>query len=320
MSDKIRATLKLDDGTQFHGFLFGAPVAAAGEVIFNTAMTGYPETLTDPASAGQIVVMTYPLIGNYGISGVGLESDRVQAAGLVVAAFSPEPSHWNARESLEEWMKEQGLVGLTGVDTRALAKHLRDHGAQGGLIVAEGLQPAVERKYEPVEKVYGEGGRRITLVDCGCANSLVDMIAMDSTVRRVKPDHDFSKDEHDLIVIAGGAGDPRSYTETIEHLRKALTGSTPIVGIGHGHLLLALAAGAKLTQLKYGHHGHNQPVLVTGTNTALITRQNHLWAVDASTLPAGWEATHENLNDHTNEGIKHTSKPFRSTQFTPEKI
>jgi carbamoyl-phosphate synthase small subunit len=320
MSEKIVATLKLDDGTQFHGFLFGAPVAAVGQVVFNTAMTGYPETLTDPASAGQIVVMTYPMIGNYGISGVGLESERVQAAGLVVADFSPEPSHWNAKESLEQWMKEQGLVGLTGVDTRALAKHLRDHGAQKGYIVAEGLTPAVEREYEPVEKTYGEGKRRVTLVDCGCANSLVEMLAQDSTVRRVLPTHDFTADAHDLVVVAGGAGDPHAYTKTIEHLRKALAGDTPVVGVGHGHLLLALAAGAKLTQLKYGHHGHNQPVLVTGTNTALITRQNHLWAVDATTLPAGWQATHENLNDHTNEGIRHNSKPFGSTQFTPEKI
>jgi carbamoyl-phosphate synthase small subunit len=320
MPNKSRATLVLDDGTQFPGFQFGAPVAANGTVVFNTAMTGYPETLTDPASAGQIIVMTYPLIGNYGISGVGLESGRVQAAGLVVTDFSPEPSHWNARESLEQWMKEQGLAGLTGVDTRALAKHLRDHGVQNGRLVAEGLQPAAQREYEPVEGVYGEGARRVTLVDCGCANSLVEMLAADSTVRRVLPGHDFTADAHDLIVVAGGAGDPHSYTKTIEHLRKALAGDTPIVGVGHGHLLMALAAGAKLTRLKYGHHGHNQPVLVTGTNTALITRQNHLWAVDAATLPAPWEATHENLNDHTNEGMKHNTKPFHSTQFTPEKI
>ncbi len=320
MSDKNRATLVLEDGTKFPGYLFGAPVAATGRVVFNTAMTGYPETLTDPASAGQIVVMTYPLIGNYGISGVGLESEHVQAAGLVVDDFSPEPSHWNAKESLKGWMKEQGLVGLTGVDTRALAKHLRDHGVQQGRIVADGLRPAVERGYEAVEKVYGDGKRRITLVDCGCANSLIGMLAEDATVRRVLPEHDFTKDAHDMIVIAGGAGDPHSYTKTIDHLRKALAGETPVVGIGHGHLLMALAAGAKITELKYGHHGHNQPVLVRGTNTALITRQNHLWAVDAATLPAGWEATHENLNDHTNEGIKHTSKPFRSTQFTPDKL
>ncbi len=320
MSEKCRATLILDDGTQFPGFLFGAPTAASGQVIFNTAMTGYPETLTDPASVGRIIVMTYPLIGNYGISGVGLESDRVQAAGLVVTDFSPEPSHWNAKESLVQWMKEQGLTGLTGVDTRALAKHLRDNGSQGGRIVAEGLAPAVEREYKPVEKIYGNGKRRITLVDCGCANSLVDMLVADSTVHRVLPEYDFTSGEHDLIVVAGGAGDPHSYMKAIEHLRKVLTGNTPIIGVGHGHLLLALAAGAKLVRLKYGHHGHNQPVLVTGTNTALITRQNHLWAVDASTLPAGWEATHENLNDHTNEGIKHMSKPFASTQFIPDRI
>lgn len=320
MSEKRGATLRLDDGTEFHGFLFGSPAAVSGQVVFNTAMTGYPETLTDPSSAGQIVVMTYPLIGNYGISGLGLESEGVQAAGLVVADFSPEPSHWNARESLGKWMKEQGLVGLTGVDTRALAKHLRDHGAQGGRIVGEGLEPAAERKYTPIEKTYGTGNRRVTLVDCGCANSLADMLSAGSTVRRVLPGHDFTQDGHDLIVVAGGAGDPHEYTKTIEHLRKALMGDTPIVGVGHGHLLLALAAGAKLTRLKYGHHGHNQPVLVTGTNTALITRQNHLWAVDASTLPQGWEPTHENLNDRTNEGLRHISKPFSSTQFTPEKI
>lgn len=316
----MRGSLVLDDGAQFHGFLFGAETAVSGQVIFNTAMTGYPETLTDPASAGHIVVMTYPLIGNYGISGVGLESDRVQAAALVVTDLSPEPSHWNAHQNLDGWLKEQGVPGLTGIDTRALAKHLRENGSQRGRIVAEGLAETEERTYKPVTGTYGNGPRKVLLVDCGCANSLVDMLAKDSTVERVLPDHDLSKGGYDLIVVAGGAGDPHTYNNTVENLREAMKGETPIVGIGHGHLLMALAAGAKLTQLKYGHHGHNQPVIVKGTNTALITRQNHLWAVDPGTLPEGWAATHENLNDGTNEGISHISKPFSTTQFTPDKL
>ncbi len=318
MSDNKRATLILDDGTQFPGFLFGAPAATSGQVVFNTAMTGYPETLTDPASEGCIVVMTYPLIGNYGISGIGMESDGVQAAAVVVTDFSPEPSHWNARENFEEWLREHGIPGLTGVDTRALAKHLREHGAQGGRIVAEGLPEAKTREYRPTEKTHGNGKRRVTLVDCGCANSLVEELAKDATVHLVSPDHDFTAGEHDMVIIAGNAGDPGKYSKTIDYIRKAMTSGTPIFGIGHGHLLMAMAAGAKVIRLRAGHHGHNQPVMVEGTNTVLMTRQNHLWAVDTATLPIGWESTHHNLNDGTNEGMRHTTKPLRSTQFTPD--
>ncbi len=310
-----KAILTLDDGAAFEGFLEGATeMGASGMVVFNTSMAGYPELLTDPASAGKIVVMTYPLIGNYGVSGVGLESAKVQAAALVVTDLSPEPSHWNAKMSLGKWLAEQGVPILTGVDTRALAKHLRDHGAQGGRIEGE----ISEHKWTPVVETRGSGAKKITLVDCGVAESLVEALAKDATVSRVSPDHDFAGDGADLIVVAGNAGDPHDYKKTIENLRGSLNNNTPLMGIGHGHLLIALAAGAKLERLKFGHHGSNQPVQKTGTNTVFITRQNHLWAVDVKTLPADWELTHENLNDRSNEGMKHRSKPFTSTQFTPE--
>lgn len=307
-----KGILTLADGAKFEGFLAGAPLAAAGTVVFNTAMTGWPEMLTDPAAAGLIIVLTYPLVGNYGVSGVGLESNKVWAAGVVVTDLSPEPSHWNARESLGKWLTEQGVPILTGVDTRALAKHLRDHGSQQGTITGAS-EKAAPKKYTAETGTTGSGTRKVTLVDCGCAESLIS--AIEGTVTRVTPDHDFTQDGADLIIIAGGAGEPSDYPEVITNLKKAIKQNTPVEGRNMGHLLLAQAAGAKLTRLKFGHHGSNQPVLKEGTNTALITRQSHLWAVDAASLPDGWVATHRNLNDSSNEGIKHISKPFSSTQF-----
>lgn len=318
MSEKRRATLTLDDGTPFGGFLFGAPLRAEGTVVFNTAMAGYPELLSDPALSGCIAVLTYPSVGNCGVNKEWLESAGAQVQAIVVTDYSPEPSHWNTERDFESWLVAEGVTGMTGVDTRALAKHLREHGAQNGRIEAEGLGQARAKTYTPIEGTTGSGSKKITLVDCGVTNSLVKMLGEKATVKRVKPDHDFTQDGADMIVVAGGAGDPHEYRQTIETLRKALQNKTPIHGFEHGHLLMALAAGANLQRLVYGHHGHNQPVIAG--NKVEITHQNHLWAVDAQSLPTGWEATMSNLNDKTNEGMRHTTLPFSSTQFTPANI
>ncbi len=329
--------LVLNKGTRFDGQLFGAGKAVAGEVVFNTAMTGYPESLTDPSYKGQILVLTYPLIGNYGVPGNELknriashfESDRIHISGLVISTYSAEYSHWNALESLSDWLKENDVPGISGIDTRALTKILREKGTMLGKIVLPGepeggfYDPNLENLVSKVSikepEIYERGKHRILLVDCGVKNNIIRcLMATDATVIRVPWDYDFTREKYDGIVVSNGPGDPEQCMETIENLRKVLHDNKPVFGICLGNQLLALAAGAKTYKLKYGHRGFNQPVLETGTNRAFITSQNHGFAVDSKTLPADWVPFFINLNDGTNEGLRHTSRPFFSTQFHPE--
>jgi len=329
--------LILDNGTRFTGQSFGAPRAAAGEVVFNTAMTGYPESLTDPSYKGQILVLTYPLIGNYGVPGKMIsehlskyfESDRVHISGLVVADYSTEYSHWNALESLSDWLKEHDIPGLCGIDTRTLTKLLRERGSMPGKIVRDhedeigfydpNRENLVALVSHPEEQIYPGGPEKIMLVDCGVKNNIIRcLLNLGATVIRVPWDHDFTGEEYDGLVISNGPGDPQQCSQTIAHLKKALGQERPIFGICLGNQLLSLASGASTYKLKYGHRGYNQPVLRAGTNRAYITSQNHGFAVDNATLGSDWEPMFINLNDHTNEGIRHRSKPFFSTQFHPE--
>lgn len=328
--------LVLEDGKEFTGRSFGFERSVSGEVVFNTAMTGYPESLTDPSYKGQILTLTYPIIGNYGVPGKQTEDDlyrffesyAMHISGLIVSDYTEAYSHWNAEKSLGDWLKEYRVPGISGIDTRALTKILREEGTMLGKIVCNGDDPGfydpnkdnlVEQVSIREKKVYGSGKYRILLVDCGVKYNIIrNLLKRDSTVVLVPWDYDFSNEPYDGLFISNGPGDPKLCNTTIENLRKALSMDIPIYGICLGNQLLALAAGANTYKLKYGHRSHNQPVLLVNSNKAYITSQNHGFAIDNATLPAEWEPLFLNLNDQTNEGMRHKSKPFFSTQFHPE--
>jgi carbamoyl-phosphate synthase small subunit len=338
------AKLILEDGTVFMGRSFGYVGDTAGEVVFNTAMTGYPESLTDPSYAGQILVTTFPLIGNYGVPDTGLgsnglplfmESDRIHAKALIVADYSENYSHWNAKESLAAWLQREKIPGITGIDTRRLTKVLREHGVMMGKVVfSENPEyPAFSEEgygavnwvemvsckevvtYQPI----GGKKHRVVLVDCGVkANIIRCLIKRGIEVVRVPWDYDFNQLEFDGLFLANGPGDPERCEKTVANIRTFLKTDKPCMGICLGNQLLAKAAGAKTYKLKYGHRSHNQPVQRVGTTQCFITSQNHGYAVDSSTLPDDWEPLFVNMNDGSNEGIRHKSKPWMSAQFHPE--
>jgi len=326
----------LEDKTEISGYSFGYEGSAAGEVVFNTAMTGYPESLTDPSYEGQILVLTYPLVGNYGvpreeiIDGVSMffESDKIHVSGLVISDYSFNSSHWNISKTLDEWLKEQKIPGIYGVDTRALTKHIREKGAMLGKIESENekielYDPNLKNLVADVSTKevikYGDGKFRILLVDCGVKNNIIRrVLERDTTVIRVPWDYDFTEEEYDGLLISNGPGDPKQCKETIKNISKAFSQDKPIFGICLGNQLMALASGADTYKLKYGHRSHNQPVIMKGTERCFISSQNHGFATDSKTLGKDWEELFVNVNDNTNEGIKHKSKPFFSTQFHPE--
>jgi carbamoyl-phosphate synthase small subunit len=337
MSDK-RSYLILEDGSRFQGFFFGSKVSASGEVVFNTAMTGYPESLTDPSYSGQILVITYPLVGNYGVppldSEGGLpkffESDRIHIKGLVVSDYSFEHSHWNAVKSLDQWLKENNIPGIYGVDTRQITKIIRERGTMSGKLCIEGEDEPAEfddpNKRNLVAEVscneiitYGDGSIKVVLVDCGCKYNIIRcLVSRGVKVIRVPWNYDFSGIDYDGVMLSNGPGDPQMCGEVVDNIRKAMDVGKPIFGICLGNQLLSIAAGATTYKLKYGHRSHNQPVLEVGTQKALITSQNHGFAVDTDGLGKDWEPFFINLNDGTSEGIRHKSKPFFSVQFHPE--
>lgn len=311
------------------GESFGAPVNVAGEVVFNTGMTGYVESFSDPSYAGQIVVLTYPLVGNYGVPDKSqFESSKMQIAGLVVSEYSEQYSHHDAKQSLAEWLKASGVPAITGVDTRALTKRLREHGVMLGQLVHEGkagafTDPNEENLVAQVsvkkKQTYGNGPLHIIAVDCGMKENIVrSLTRKETTVTRVPWNYDFTNDAYDALFISNGPGDPMQCTETIEHIRHAMSVGKPVLGICLGNQLLALAAGAKTYKLKYGHRAQNQPCVDASSGRCYITSQNHGFAVDGKTLPDGWSEWFTNANDGSNEGIRHKSKPWRSVQFHPE--
>lgn len=337
-----KVTLQLSDGTEFHGKSFGYEQPVAGEVVFNTAMMGYPESLTDPSYAGQLLTMTFPLVGNYGVppftfdKQTGLpdfmESDRIYASALIVSDYSEQYSHWNAVESLGEWLQREKVPGITGIDTRELTKVLREHGVMMGKILFDDEPNNVpEADYEGVNFVdrvsvkeivrYNEGaGRKVVLVDCGVkANIIRELILRGVEVVRVPWNYDYTDMEFDGLFLANGPGDPDMCSEAVEIIRKQMSRSRkPICGICMGNQLLSKAAGATIYKLKYGHRGHNQPVRMVGTEKCFITSQNHGYAVDARTLDKDWEELFVNMNDASNEGIRHKENLWFSSQFHPE--
>ncbi len=338
MHNLKRASLILDDGTVFRGKSFGYEKPVAGEVVFNTAMSGYPESLTDPSYEGQILVFTYPLIGNYGVPArdtvqnlsAYYESEKIHVEAIVISDYSFEYSHWNADKSLAQWLQEEHIAGICDIDTRALTKHLRERGSMKGKIIIDGgeeidwIDPNI---YNLVARVsckevieYGNSGKRVVLVDCGVKHNILRcLIRRGVTVIRVPWDYDFTNLSYDGLFISNGPGDPTLCDTTVEHIRKTMQDTCkPIFGICMGNQLLSRAGGAQIYKLKYGHRSHNQPVKQVGTNRCFITSQNHGFAVDSTTLNDDWSPLFVNMNDNTNEGIRHKTKPYFSAQFHPE--
>ena len=335
-----KATLVLRNGHRMEGWSFGYDGAASGEVVFSTAMVGYPESLTDPSYSGQILCVSYPLIGNYGIPPeefdenglcMSFESEKIHVRGLIISDYSEEYSHWDAVKSLDEWLREQKVPGIFGIDTRELTKILREEGSMLGKIVPEGTLESSIDEYDPnienqvdivsckeVVRYPGEG-KKVVLVDCGVKHQILRcLISRGVQVTRVPWDYDFNTLEWDGLFISNGPGNPAFCTPAVEHIREALKGDRPVCGICMGNQLLSRAAGASIFKLKYGHRSHNQPVRMVGSDRCYITSQNHGFAVDDSTLGPEWEPYFVNMNDGTNEGIRHRSKPFFSAQFHPE--
>lgn len=329
----MKAKLILENGTIFEGTAFGYLEESVGEVVFNTGMTGYQEVLTDPSYYGQIVTMTYPLIGNYGINIEDTESKSIKVKGFIVREKCSSPSNFRCEFQLEDYLKQNKIIGLEGIDTRALTKILRNNGTMKGIITLEELDSEeVQEKLESFSNEYAvksvstgvikqvEGtGKHVAILDFGIKQNIVRNFVKRGCKVSVFP-YDASSDEvlavnPDLIFLSNGPGNPEDLPESIESI-KNLIGKKPIVGICLGHQLLALSLGGKTSKLKFGHRGSNHPVKDLEENRVHITSQNHGYVVEQ--LPEEFEVTHVNLNDGTIEGMKHKTLPIYSVQFHPE--
>ena len=340
----MQKILTLADSSTISGESFGADTAAAGEVVFATGMVGYPESFTDPSFAGQILVLTYPLVGNYGVPGQwtvdsgqwaveqNFESSKIQIAGLVVSEYSEKYSHHAATESLSEWLRRENIPAITGVDTRALTQKLRESGTILGRIegTADRLRGAGRKFYDPnkehlvakvspTEPQFFSGGKKtVAILDCGMKlNILRNFLDRGVSVWRLPHDADLSKYEFDGLFISNGPGDPTFAVEAIESVRRELKNKKPIFGICLGNQILALAADIPTEKLPYGHRSQNQPVREISTGKCFVTSQNHGFAVSRK-MKNGFEVAFENINDGSVEGLRHRTKPFFSVQFHPE--
>lgn len=326
--------LVLADGSSWEGVSFGAEVSTSGEVVFNTGMMGYPESLTDPSYFGQILVLTYPLVGNYGVpEQFFFESKKVQIKALVVQNYIDHPSHFESQKTLSEWLEQEGIPAISGIDTRALTRKLREYGVMLGRVEVGSLKledgneiydPNAENilPFVSTDKVetYGEGKKHIVLIDCGAKENIIrQFIKRQVRVTRVPWDFNpLDLKDFDGVMISNGPGDPKQAKQTIANVRGLLEAKMPIFGICLGSQILALAAGGDTYKLKFGHRGQNQPVQDVTCGKAIITSQNHGFAVDIKSLGSEWQEWFVNLNDGTNEGVRHKSKPFRAVQFHPE--
>lgn len=330
----MKAQLILENGARFCGEMFGAEKEIVGEVVFTTGMTGYQETLTDPSYAGQIVTMTFPMIGNYGINLDDMEADNVNLTALVVREKCDYPSNFRNEMKLDDFLKQQGIVGLEGIDTRALTRIIRDHGVMKGIIaVGEISDEEAEKRISKLDNsdvilrtttkqkyVVNDGGKyNVAFIDMGAKGGIVrDLEKRECTVT-VFPANVTSKEieeiSPDLVVISNGPGDPLDAPGTVDTV-KQLVGKYKICGICMGHQIIGLALGCKTSKLKFGHHGANHPVKDLTNNMVYITSQNHNYVV--SDLPDDVEEIFVNVNDGTCEGIKHKTLPIQSVQFHPE--
>jgi len=347
------AVLVLRDGRVFRGRALGAIGEASGEVIFNTAMSGYQEILTDPSYRGQIVAMTYPLIGNYGINEEDVESRRPWVNGFIVKEASPTSSSWRGRMGLEDYLRAHGIVGIQGIDTRALTRHLRDRGAQDGIVSSTGEVPA--RLVERARVLPGLVGRdlvrevtvdvpftwregawdlargyqpappaecTVVAFDAGIKLNILRQLAATgcdvTVVPAGTPAAAVMERKPDGVFLSNGPGDPEAVPYLVDSVRELL-GKVPVFGICLGHQILGLAAGGRTYKLPFGHHGANHPVKDLATGKVEITSQNHGFAVDPESVAGhGWEPSHVNLNDHTCEGLRHREWPVFSVQYHPE--
>ena len=350
---KKRAILVLEDGSFFIGFGFGEPKKVSGEIVFSTSMVGYPEALTDPSYKGQILTLTYPLIGNYGVPsrelelGVPLyfESESIKVTGLIVHELCEKPCHWTSTKNLDEWLKSENVPGIYGIDTRKLTKKLRAKGVMLGIlqVCREGENPNLEKLLKEVDEVpdpnlrnlvsevsvkepihYGaEGNKSVVLIDCGVKYSILRNL-LQRKINIVRVPYSFSAKEileynpHG-VVISNGPGDPKKCVQTIECVRVLIEENVPTMGICLGNQIMALALGGNTYKLKYGHRSQNQPVLDMETGRCYITTQNHGYAVDLDSLDkTGLKTWFINANDKTVEGVRHTSKSAFALQWHPE--
>ena len=342
MMDENNAALVLEDGTVVRGRGFGAKTQAEGELVFNTSMGGYQEALTDPSYKYQILMMTYPLIGNYGVNDEDFESDRIQVEGFVVRELTEKPSHSKLKKTLDEFLKEYETPGIRGVDTRFLTRKIRTHGVMNGILKYPCEEGEIEDLKERVRnlrdisdldlvdlvsikrpKRYDINGKKtVVLVDCGVKLSIIRFL-LDRKINVIRVPARTSLDkileyEPDGILISNGPGDPEKAKYVIGTVKKLISEEIPIFGICLGLQIMALASGAKTYKLKFGHRGSNHPVKDLETGRAHITSQNHGFAVDADSIPEDIEISHISLNDHSVEGIRYKELPIRAVQYHPE--
>lgn len=352
LEGRQRCSLLLSDGHHFEGELIGSPLRASGQLVFTTGMVGYSEAMTDPSYFGQILVFTYPLIGNYGIPTLpgpletpiprGFESGRVNTAAVVLTIDSTEAFHWNSFLSLDGWLSQQGVPGIVGLDTRHLVHLIRQTPNLLGQVIPEqqtgvrsygprltdiaaegffdpGMHDIVAEVSTPERRVIGKGKKRVALVDCGVKWNMIRQLTERGLEVELIPWNNRLRDiDCDGWLISNGPGDPTRTGDLVSEVQNLLAGDRPLLGICLGHQILSLAAGATTRRMQYGHRSHNQPVYLVGTRRGFITSQNHGYVVDEDTLPEDWEPWFRNANDQTNEGIRHKSRPFRSVQFHPE--
>jgi carbamoyl-phosphate synthase small subunit len=337
--NQIKGSIVLEDGFRMEGICFGAQKPASGEVVFNTGMVGYVETLTDPSYRGQILVMTYPLVGNYGVpekcSPESFESGRIQVRGLIVSESYDDYSHHSAIKSLGQWLEEENVPGLKGIDTRILTLRLREKGTMLGRIDIHepcGMDRKMDHRFfDPnstniVKEVTsqecslsGSGSKRVVLVDCGCKESIMRSLLMRNVeIQKVPYDYDYTAGDFDGIVVSNGPGNPEFCGPAIAILKKAFSLGKPVLGICLGMQILALASAGRTYKLKYGHRSQNQPCLLEGSKRCFLTSQNHGFAVREHELPKDWLIWYRNANDLTVEGIRHKNLPFMGVQFHPE--
>ncbi len=331
----MEAHILLEDGTILNGKAFGSCETVIGEIVFNTGMTGYEEVLTDPSYGGQIVTMTYPLVGNYGINHEDVQSDQIQVTGFVVKEWSKYPNHWQCQQTLDDYLKEHHISGIYGVDTRLLTKKIRNYGTMKCMIttevVSDQLFDQVKSYTFPKDivskvstqhiKKIDSKGLTIGIVDLGIKKGILDQLKRLSCSLVVFP-YDTTPEDIlaypcDAVLFSNGPGDPKDVDSAI-HTAKTLMGQVPLRGICLGHQILALALGADTYKLKFGHRGSNHPVLELETNKVLITSQNHGYAVRDDSLTDDMEATYTNINDQTNEGFRCVKYQLETVQFHPE--